>query len=117
VTTVALARQCGDGASDYRSEASADVDGQEHYEQPGSRAHVVAQDIGTLAAATLGQRYRSVANAGVAGCAGIAVIDAAALITVPLVTPDVSLPIVLAMAASLARLTMAARGLRLARGG
>ena len=73
--------------------------------------------IGTLVAAALGQRYRSVANAGVAGCAGITVIDAAALITVPLVTPDVSLPIVLAMAASLARLTMAARGLRLARGG
>ena len=71
--------------------------------------------IGTLATAALGQRYRSVGKAGVAGCAGVAVIDAVALITVPLVAPDVTLPIVLAMAASLARMTMAARGLRLAR--
>jgi hypothetical protein len=71
--------------------------------------------IGSLAAAALGQQYRSVGKACVAGCAGIAAIDVAALVTVPLVTPAVTLPIVLAMAASLARLTMAARGVRLAR--
>ncbi len=71
--------------------------------------------IGTLVAAALGRRYRPVGKAGVTGCAGIAAIDAVALVTVPLVTPDVKLPIVLAMAASLARMTMAARGLRLAR--
>jgi hypothetical protein len=73
--------------------------------------------IGTLAAAALGRRYRSVGKAGVAGCAGIAAIDAVALVTVPLVTPEVTVQIVLAMAASLARMTMAARGLRLARAG
>jgi len=71
--------------------------------------------VGTLAAAALGRRYRSVSKAGVAGCAGIATLDAVVLLTVPLVTPYVTLPIVLAMTASLARMTVATRGLRLAR--
>lgn len=73
--------------------------------------------IGTLAAAALGRRYRSVGKAGAVGCAGIAAIDAVALITAPLVIADLTLPIVLAMAASLFRITIAARGLRLARSG
>jgi hypothetical protein len=73
--------------------------------------------IGTLAAAALGRRYRSIGKAGAAGCAGIAVIDALALMTVPFVIPAWTLPIVLAMGASVARITIAARGLRLARAG
>jgi hypothetical protein len=73
--------------------------------------------IGTLAAAALGRRYRSVSKAGAVGCTAIAAIDALALITVPFVIPDLTLPIVLAMGASMARITIAARGLRLARAG
>ena len=73
--------------------------------------------IGTLAAAALGRRYSSVSRAGAAGCAGIAAVDAAVLTTVALVSPVLTLPVVVAMAASLARITIAARGLRFARGG
>jgi hypothetical protein len=73
--------------------------------------------IGTLAAAALGRRYRSVSRAGAAGCAGIAAIDTAVLTTVALVIPALTLPVLVAMAASLARITVAARGLRLARAG
>ncbi len=73
--------------------------------------------IGALVAAALGRRYRSVSRAGAAGCAGIAAVDAAALTTVPLVIPAMTLPVLLAMAASLARITIAARALRHARAG
>lgn len=73
--------------------------------------------IAALAAAALGRRYRSVGKAGAAGCAGIVAIDAVALITAPLVIADLTLPIVLAMAASLFRIAIAARGLRPARAG
>jgi hypothetical protein len=73
--------------------------------------------IGTLAAAALGRRYRSVSRAGAAGCAGIAAVDAAVLTTVSLVIPAMTLPVVLAMAASLARITIAARLLRVTRAG
>jgi hypothetical protein len=73
--------------------------------------------IGALVAAALGRRYRSVSRAGAAGCAGIAAVDAAALTTVPLVIPAMTLPVLLAMAASLARITIAARVLRHARAG
>ncbi len=73
--------------------------------------------IGTLTAATFGQRYRSVSRAGAAGCAGIAAVDAAMLVAVPLVIPAMSLPVVLAMAASVARITIAARSLRFAHAG
>jgi hypothetical protein len=55
---------------------------------------------GTLAAAALGRRYCSVS------CAGIAAVDAGMRITVPLVISIMTSPVVLAMAASLASITI-----------
>jgi hypothetical protein len=71
--------------------------------------------IGALATAACGQRYRSVGRAAAAGCAGITAVDAALVITVPLVIPAMTFAPTVAMAASLARITVAARGLLLAR--
>lgn len=73
--------------------------------------------IGLLAVAALGGRYRPVGRAGTAGCVGITAIDAAMLVTVALVLPAVTWPIILAGAASAARLTFTARALRTVRTG
>ena len=68
--------------------------------------------IGLLAAAAIGRRCRSVRRAGAAGCVGISAVDAALLITIPIVIPVVAWPLALAMAASLARIAFTARSLR-----
>lgn len=68
--------------------------------------------IGALAAAAFGRRYHSVSRAGAAGCAGITAVDATLLIAVPFATAAMTMPESVAMAASLARITLAARGLR-----
>lgn len=73
--------------------------------------------IGTLAAAAFGRRYRSANLAAAAGCTGITAIDAALVITVPFVIPMMTAPLLLALAVSLARMTFAARSLRLGRAG
>jgi hypothetical protein len=68
--------------------------------------------IGLLAIAALGSHYRSVGRAGTAGCIGIAALDATMLIAVPLTAPAVAWPLVLAVTASVVRITCTARTLR-----
>jgi hypothetical protein len=66
---------------------------------------------GLLAAAALGKRYRPVGQAATAGCAGIAALDATLLIAAPLAARPIIWPLVLAMAASAARITFTARAI------
>ena len=68
--------------------------------------------IGLLAAAAFGRRYRSARRAGAAGCAGITALDSIMLITVMVAIPVLIWPVILAAAASAARLTFSARALR-----
>jgi uncharacterized membrane protein len=68
--------------------------------------------ISLLAAAAFGRRYRSARRAGAAGCAGITALDSIMLITVMLAIPVLIWPVILAAAASAARLTFSARALR-----
>lgn len=67
--------------------------------------------IGMLAAAAFGTRYRSIRRAGTAGCVGLVVLDTAMLLTATLAIPAVVWPVILAVAASAARLTFTARTL------
>jgi hypothetical protein len=67
--------------------------------------------IGLLTAAALGRQYQPARRAGTAGCAGITALDAAMLVTVTLVLPAMTWPVILAAAASAARLTFTARTL------
>ena len=59
-----------------------------------------------------GRKYRSVGLAGAAGSAGITALDTAMLLIVTLAVPVVVWPVVLADAASAARLAFTARTLR-----
>jgi hypothetical protein len=68
--------------------------------------------IGLLAAAAFGRTYRSVGRAAAAGCVGTAVLDTAMLVTVTLTGPALTWLVIVAMAASGARLTVTARALR-----
>lgn len=68
--------------------------------------------IALLAAAAFGQHYRSAGRAAAAGCIGITALDATMLIAFTLAAPAVIWPIVVAMTASLARITFSARTLR-----
>jgi hypothetical protein len=68
--------------------------------------------IGLLAAAAFGTKYRPARRAGIAGCAGVTALDTALLLTATIALPAVAWPAVLALAASTARLTFAARTLR-----
>jgi len=68
--------------------------------------------IGLLAASALGRRYRSVRRAGAAGCLGIAALDAAMITTVTIAGPAPVWPVILAMAASAARITFTTHVLR-----
>ena len=68
--------------------------------------------IGLLAAAAFGTRYRSIRWAGTAGCVGITVLDATMLLAAALVIPAVGWPLLVAAAASSARLILTARALR-----
>jgi hypothetical protein len=67
---------------------------------------------GLLAAAAFGRQYRSVSRAGAAGCIGLAALDTALLLAVAVARPAVIWPVILAAAASAARLTFTARALR-----
>jgi hypothetical protein len=67
--------------------------------------------IGLLAAAAFGQRYLSARRAGAVACAGITVLDGVMLIAVVLAIPVLIWPVILAAAASAARLTVTARAL------
>jgi hypothetical protein len=68
--------------------------------------------IGLLAAAARGTRYQAAARAGIAGCLGIAAIDAIAIAGAMLASPAVTLVMIGAMAASTARLALAVQALR-----
>jgi hypothetical protein len=68
--------------------------------------------IGLLAAAAFGREYRSVRRAGAAGCLGMTAVDTAMLLAVTLAMPTLIWPVILAAAASAARLTFIARTLR-----
>ena len=68
--------------------------------------------IGLLATAAFGRRYLSARRAGAAGCAGITALDSIMLITVMVAIPVPIWPVILAAAASAARLTFSARALR-----
>jgi hypothetical protein len=67
--------------------------------------------IGLLAAAAFGSRYRSAVRAAAAGCLGITAVDATMLAFIMLAAPAVIWPIIVAMAASAARITFTARRL------
>jgi hypothetical protein len=73
---------------------------------------VLITAISLLAAAAFGRQYRSVSRAAVAGCVGIAALDAALVITVILIIPALIWPMAVAVAASMARITFTARTLR-----
>jgi hypothetical protein len=68
--------------------------------------------IGLLAAAAFGQRYLSARRAGAVACAGITALDGVMLIAAVLAIPVLAWPVILAAAASIARLTFTARALR-----
>lgn len=68
--------------------------------------------IGLLATAAFSGHYRAAGRAATAGCIGMAVIDAALLGAITLAAPPVIWPIIVAMAASAARITFTARTLR-----
>jgi hypothetical protein len=68
--------------------------------------------IGLLAAAAFGRRYLSARRAGAVACVGITVLDGVMLLAVTLATPVLIWPVILAAAASAARLTYTARALR-----
>jgi hypothetical protein len=75
-------------------------------------AALSAQLPGLLAAAAFGTEYRSVRRAGAAGCLGMTAVDTAMLLAVTLTMPALIWPVILAAAASAARLTFIARTLR-----
>ncbi|HEY5357790.1 MAG TPA: hypothetical protein VIJ82_08870 [Streptosporangiaceae bacterium] len=68
--------------------------------------------IGLLAAAAFGRQYQPVGRAGTAGCAGIAMLDTAILITVAVALPAVSWLVMLGVAASGTRLAFTVQALR-----
>ena len=73
---------------------------------------VLVTVIGLLTAAAFGRRYLSARRAGAVACAGITVLDGVMLIAVVLAVPVLIWPVILAAAASAARLTFTARALR-----
>ncbi len=68
--------------------------------------------IGLLAFAAFGRHYRSVGRAGLAGCMGITALDAVMLFAAMSAAPVVVGPMILAVAASAARIIFAAGTLR-----
>jgi hypothetical protein len=68
--------------------------------------------IGLLAAAAFGSQYRPVGRSATAACVGITALDTTMLIAATLAIPAVIWPVILAMAASAARLTFTVRALR-----
>jgi hypothetical protein len=67
--------------------------------------------IALLAIAAFSGRYRFAGRAAAAGCIGIAALDATVLIGITLAAPAVAWPVIVAMTASLARITFSARTL------
>ncbi len=71
----------------------------------------LAAVIALVVSAALGKAYRVVARTGLAACAGTAALDAAMIAGVMLIAPAITWPITVALAASAARLAIAARAL------
>jgi hypothetical protein len=67
--------------------------------------------IGLLAASAVGTTYRLTARAGIAGCAAIAVLDTAMIMSVMFAIPSITLITIAAVAASTTRMTFSARTL------
>jgi hypothetical protein len=67
--------------------------------------------IGLLAAAAFGTHYRSAGRAATAGCIGMTALDTTMLIAAALAAPAVIWPIIMAVTASLARISFTARTL------
>ncbi len=67
--------------------------------------------IGLLAAAAFGKHYRSAGRAAAAGCIGMTALDTTMLIAATLAAPAVIWPIMVAVTASLARITFTTRTL------
>jgi hypothetical protein len=72
----------------------------------------LAATIALLASAALGTRYRLAARTGAAGLIGVMALDAGLLIGVPFAGASLTRVLAMAMAASAARLSFAARSLR-----
>jgi hypothetical protein len=68
--------------------------------------------IALLVTAAFSGHYRSAGRAAAAGCIGITALDATVLITITIAAPTVIWPVIVAMTASLARITFSARTLR-----
>ncbi|HEV2375416.1 MAG TPA: permease prefix domain 1-containing protein [Streptosporangiaceae bacterium] len=68
--------------------------------------------IGLLAAAAVGTRYRFACHAAAAGCIGTGVLDATAAVGILLAAPVLTWPILLAAAASVARIVISAEAVR-----
>ncbi len=73
---------------------------------------VLLASITLIISAAAGPGYRSVVRAGLAGCLGVAALDAFLVAAVPLTAPSVSWAMSLALSASLTRLMFSARSLR-----
>lgn len=73
---------------------------------------VLVSTIGLLISAAFGTKYRSVCNAGTAGCLSMTALDTTMLLLVALACPAIIWPVMLAAGASTARLAFTARHLR-----
>lgn len=68
--------------------------------------------IGLLAAAALGTRYRVAFHAAAAGCIGTGSLDVTVVIGVVLTAPSLTWPILIAAAASITRIVISAKAVR-----
>jgi hypothetical protein len=68
--------------------------------------------VALLVTGAFSGRYRSAGHAAAAGCIGITALDVAVLIAITLAAPAVIWPVIVAMTASLVRITFSARTLR-----
>jgi hypothetical protein len=73
--------------------------------------------IGLLAAAALGTRYRLASYAAAAGCIGTGSLDATVVIGVMLAAPSVTWPMLIAAAASITRIAISAKAVRVSLAG
>ena len=73
---------------------------------------LVAASVALLMTALLSRRYQALQRAGIAGCLGVAALDAAVITTVMVLAPDGRWLFIVAACLSAVRLTFVARSLR-----
>jgi hypothetical protein len=73
---------------------------------------ILASSVLLLVASALARRYQAVRRAGLAGCIGLAALDASMITTAILLAPSLRWLLVLAASASAVRLTFVASGMR-----